>query len=73
MYDGDIKDGSSSCDDATFNRAAAMFNRLKKPLIYAVGDNEWTDCHRLNNGGYDPLERLARLRQVLANQPDSFG
>lgn len=73
LYDGDIKDGSSSCDDATFTRAAAMFNRLKKPLIYAVGDNEWTDCHRLNNGGYDPLERLARLRQVLANQPDSFG
>ena len=29
LYDGDIKDGSSSCDDATFTRAAAMFNRLK--------------------------------------------
>lgn len=73
LYDGDIKDGSSECDDASFTRAVALFNRLKKPVIYAVGDNEWTDCHRLNNGGYDPLERLARLRQTLANQPDSFG
>jgi hypothetical protein len=32
-------------------------------LVYVLGDNEWTDCHRKNNGGYDPRERLARLRE----------
>ena len=26
--------------------------------MYTPGDNEWTDCHRPNNGAYDPLERL---------------
>ncbi len=31
-------------------------------LVYTPGDNEWTDCHRSNNGKYDPLERLAALR-----------
>ena len=34
-------------------------------MIYVPGDNEWTDCHRANNGGYDPLERLAFLRAMF--------
>jgi hypothetical protein len=28
-----------------------------------LGDNEWTDCHRGNNGSYDPVERLGKLRE----------
>ena len=39
-----------------------LFNQFARPLIFVPGDNEWTDCHRANNGGYDPLERLAFLR-----------
>jgi len=27
--------------------------------FFVPGDNEWTDCHRQNNGSYDPIERLA--------------
>lgn len=65
IYDGDIKDGSSHCTDATFTEALAMFNSMAKPVLYVPGDNEWTDCHRLNNGGYDSLERLAHLRKVM--------
>jgi hypothetical protein len=34
-------------------------------VIYVPGDNEWTDCHRTNNGGYDNLERLAYTRKVM--------
>ena len=37
----------------------ADFDRFADPLVYTPGDNEWTDCHRANNGGYNPLERLA--------------
>ena len=33
------------------------------------GDNEWTDCHRGNNGKYDPLERLAVLREMFFPVP----
>ena len=62
IYDGDLKDGSSKCTDDVFTSSIAMFNGLRKPAIYVPGDNEWTDCHRLNNGGYDNLERLAYLR-----------
>jgi hypothetical protein len=40
-------------------------------LIYTPGDNEWTDCHRENNGAYDPLERLDALRSVFFGVPGS--
>jgi len=73
IYDGDIKDGSSECTDAVFTDAIAMFDTLKKPVIYVPGDNEWTDCHRVNNGGHDNLERLDHLRKTLFAAPETFG
>ncbi len=73
LYDGDIKDGSSQCTDDIYTDAIAMFDSLKAPVIYIPGDNEWTDCHRTNNGGYDNLERLAHLRDVMFASPESFG
>jgi hypothetical protein len=73
IYDGDIKDGSSQCADAVFDDAIAMFGQLNKPVVYVPGDNEWTDCHRSNNGGYDNLERLATLRRTMYARTTSFG
>lgn len=73
IYDGDIKDGSSQCTDNIYTDAVKMFNRLKMPAVYVPGDNEWTDCHRTNNGGYNGIERLDHLRQVMFGQPHSFG
>ena len=73
IYDGDIKDGSSQCTDNVYTDAIAMFNSLKRPAVYVPGDNEWTDCHRTNNGGYNGLERLNHLRQVMFAKPTSFG
>jgi hypothetical protein len=59
---GDIKSGSSLCADSYFDDIRTQFDRLKDPLVYTPGDNEWTDCHRANNGNYRPTERLAQLR-----------
>jgi hypothetical protein len=73
IYDGDIKDGSSKCTDDTYDRAIAMFGQFKKPVVYVPGDNEWTDCHRTNNGGYDNLERLTYLRKVMFANGGVFG
>ena len=73
VFDGDIKDGSSRCDNWQYSDAADHFNRFKKPMVYVPGDNEWTDCHRTNNGGYNNLERLDHIRQVMFISPDSFG
>jgi hypothetical protein len=73
IYDGDIKDGSSKCTDDIYTAAIAMFDKLKKPAVYIPGDNEWTDCHRTNNGGYDNLERLDHLRKVMFTKTETFG
>lgn len=73
LYDGDIKDGSSKCTDDVYTDALKMFGSLTKPVVYVPGDNEWTDCHRLNNGGMDPLERLAHLRRVMFSNDRSLG
>lgn len=74
VFDGDTKDGSSLCSDETIGHdAIARFNALRAATVYVPGDNEWTDCHRINNGGYDPLERLAYIRASLFDSPLSFG
>jgi hypothetical protein len=73
IYDGDIKDGSSKCTDNIYTEALTMFNSMVKPVVYVPGDNEWTDCHRSNNGGYDALERLAHLRRVMFFGTASLG
>ena len=73
MYDGDIKDGSSKCTDDVYTAAIDMFNSFKMPAVYVPGDNEWTDCHRTNNGGYDNIERLDHLRKAMFTDTESFG
>jgi hypothetical protein len=66
---GDIKNGSSRCDDAYFAARLADFRTFADPLVYTPGDNEWTDCHRASNGGYVPTERLATLRAMFFPEP----
>ena len=73
VYDGDIKDGSTLCTPDYYAGANEMFSSIVTPVIYVPGDNEWTDCHRTNNGGFDNLERLDYVRKTLFASPNSFG
>jgi hypothetical protein len=74
VHVGDIKNGSSRCDDGYYGFILDSFNSLQDPLLYTPGDNEWTDCHRANNGAYNPLERLDFLRDVFFADPrESLG
>ena len=66
---GDIKSGSTTCTDERFARVRHDFDGFADPLVYTPGDNEWTDCHRPNNGGYQPLERLAKIRSLFFSDP----
>ena len=66
---GDIKNGSTRCDDSYFAMIKGQFDRVRTPLIYTPGDNEWTDCHRTNNGSYEPLERLDAIRSTFFARP----
>ena len=65
MHAGDIKAGSERCDDVLITHRFALYQTFRRPFIFTPGDNEWTDCHRVNNGRYNPLERLDFLRSVF--------
>ena len=73
IHVGDIKSGSSLCSDEAFATVHKLFERFAQPLIYTPGDNEWTDCHRISNGRYDPLERLEKIRTLFFSTPESLG
>jgi len=66
---GDIKNGSSRCDDSYFATIRNLVDTFQDPFVYTPGDNEWTDCHRTNNGGYFPPERLDALRRTFFPVP----
>lgn len=67
---GDIKNGSTRCDDSHYQFIAAQFGSFEDSLMYTPGDNEWTDCHRTSNGKYDPLDRLALVRELFFADPE---
>ena len=73
VHVGDFKSGSTLCSDEEFTHQLDHFQRFKGAVVYTPGDNEWTDCHRSNNGAYDPLERLAVLRQRFFTPGSSLG
>lgn len=57
------------CSDSLLSARYVALQRIRVPVIYTPGDNEWTDCWRRRAGGYAPLERLARLRGVFFPDP----
>jgi hypothetical protein len=65
VHVGDIKSGSSMCSDEMYRTQKEFFSKITKPFIYTPGDNEWTDCSRLSNGSFDPLERLDKIREIF--------
>jgi len=74
VHDGDLKQGSNSpCDDALYQRALGWFGSLDGAAMFTPGDNDWTDCDRASNGGFNSLERLNHERQLFFSTPYSLG
>src|SRR5262245_16383293 len=73
VHVGDFKSGGSRCSDELFAQRLALFQKSVHPFVFVFGDNEWTDCHQPNAGGYDPVERLGRLRELFAAGDRSLG
>ena len=51
LHVGDIHSGSQYCTQAYNLTVATDWKALTHPLVYAPGDNEWTDCHKAKEGG----------------------
>ncbi|MEM7525495.1 MAG: metallophosphoesterase [Pseudomonadota bacterium] len=69
LHVGDTKSGGASCSDRMLDDQLAFMNDYAAPVIYTPGDNEWTDCHRKSAGGFDPLDRLAYIRETYFADP----
>ena len=60
--------GQRALRQRSYPSSIRAYQTFQRPFVYTPGDNEWTDCHRVNNGRYDPLERLGFLRSVFFPQ-----
>ena len=65
VHVGDLKSGWEPCSDALLAARRDLLAASRRPLVYLPGDNEWLDCTRAGAGGFDPLERLALLRDLF--------
>jgi hypothetical protein len=85
VHDGDLKAGNAiagsvtptTCQNSTtpsiYTQALGYFNSLKKPAIFTPGDNDWTDCDRTSNGGFNSLQRLQYERGLFFKTDKSLG
>ncbi len=65
--------GLPPCADETFADRLRLAENSVHPFIYTPGDNDWTDCHRAKPHSYEPLERLAKLREMYFRDGHSLG
>ncbi len=72
IHIGDVW-GAGNCHDAHYTQIEGFFALYQQPVVYTPGDNEWTDCRSSVMGGYDPSERLAKLRSTFYGKAQSLG
>lgn len=73
VHVGDFKSATAPCSDELFRQRRDWFDSVRHPFVFVPGDNEWTDCHGFQAGGHDPLERLAKLRELFSAGEESLG
>lgn len=73
VHVGDFKSARAACSDALYRQRREWFDSVRHPFIFVPGDNDWTDCSGLQAGRYDPLERLAKLRELFSRGEESLG
>jgi hypothetical protein len=71
IHVGDLKSGWEPCSDALLAARHDALAASRHPLVYLPGDNEWLDCARKRAGGFDPMDRLERLRDLFYRRPGS--
>jgi hypothetical protein len=70
-HDGDLKAGSGECNDTVYQRGLFFFSSLIAPAVFTPGDNDWTDCDRVQ--GYNSLAQLDKERKLFFSQPFTLG
>ena len=65
--------GPMPCIDERYKDVYDSFQSVTHPFILTPGDNDWTDCHRLQARKVDPLELLAKVRTMFFPEGRSLG
>ena len=73
VHCGDTKAGALPPSEEFLVQVRTWFNQLEGAVMYTPGDNEWTDVHRANNGGADPLVWLGKVRSLYFAEERSLG
>ena len=65
LHFGDLKSGGTACtNELLLSRREQLFNLWPFKVMFAPGDNDWTDCDRKSlMPRFDELERLTFLRE----------
>lgn len=64
---------SIPCVDENYKAIYESFQTVRHPLILTPGDNDWSDCWRLEAKKADPLELLSKLRALYFPEGKSLG
>jgi hypothetical protein len=70
VHNGDIKAGSTPCTLDLFAERYRQFQTFQGPLLYVLGDNEWSDCP---TNGLNPESALTTLRDMFCKGNESLG
>jgi hypothetical protein len=73
VHCGDTKAGAEPPSEEFLVQVRTWFNQIEGAVMYTPGDNEWTDVHRTNNGGADPLVWLGKVRSHYFSEERSMG
>jgi hypothetical protein len=57
------------CSEGAYSEQREAMNRIRHPVVYTPGDNEWADCHEDIAGAFQPLDRLERIRATFFAHP----
>ncbi|MBT4762656.1 MAG: metallophosphoesterase [Bdellovibrionaceae bacterium] len=70
VHVGDLGGGEPPCTLPYLEKTKKLFNSFPVPFIYTPGDNDWTDCHRVD---VDPMKALANVRKTFFSTAWSLG
>jgi len=73
MHVGDFKSAQSECSDELFLQRREWFSLSHHAFVFIPGDNEWVDCRRAHWAPRDPVERLAKLRELFFPSDATLG
>src|SRR5262245_18087406 len=65
LHVGVIHSGKQYCTEAYDRLIFALRQRFEVPLVYTPGDNEWTDCHNVGEGGGAYSAATGQINHVL--------